>query len=1715
MNFVKQVEEQLRDLGTESRNKHPGVKEASERAILSLRLLQNKYVAAVRQATRSIGDVHKVPNHSQEDDEEEEVDDEDDEDDGEVVHKGQEKEKEEEHCSGSSRTTRSRIAHPTTQMFQSQDILRPFLLAANYPNVGNRILQLSLDGIQTLLAGQAICKQDGVHVVRVLYIQANVCAAAIYGKNSTNFGLLPSSSSSSSHGVMSVMENYINIPSAGSVVNAGMGTISHLGSSILSGFGFKSGGVASGMMDHGERQQTIAASLSESESGGGATVDHGRNESGATAATTNAAASADHSTRPNFVHHKRSVGSAAHASHRTVKEDEGISIRILQLVAIMIGSEEIELSEELLSQCIGICLVLGACVSSDAYISEEEQRHRVNSVGKMNKGNETNIFKIHGGRSLRKKDGGHHGGSRAQNVSSVASATFRQIISTLFSRVATVATTTATDACDDVKPTDSNLTIDNESLRIQSLAANVLSDLCCLAECTTCNGPIGHALVGQQRKVAKPSLYMCFSLMDMILDNHFDLFVMRGTVVEDDSCFKTLLKDRIFPLVTKLIANVGKENNVADTSNCEDLPSLALMLKLTIMATSIVTKYCHESSLEKQCQNLIMAIGTPIKSATILLRDSHDFEDGFVYSTDTIDEVKHETEHEKDNIDERFMITLWAATISIEAIYSLISKHFQSMLPLFLSKEDHSAEDSLLSSVISIMCDFSVVASSSKPSISKLVLAAESDEEYQEEEVLDEVEDLESVHTVASGQGNYRDVFLREESFAIRRIHPAAVTHTKSMAEYNLGGTAWIAMNCIVLSWRCFQTCNLNEEDKLQLVGGCFGPSLVVIQHFLRRCPASEIICRSSLSAYLCLSRTLLPIKRNGDSRREVILASLCKLALSSLVDHDSRKLLRPNIMAMSLLFEVLYYNANDITADWLIVLKCLAKISELKNSGSNAEKNIEFNLSRIGRLSAFLHNEALNHLVSALIILSQSDDKRGSSAHTSSFGRTIYQNAVGNLQTTRFNTKSDELQNVAFPLVALFIVSVENYGRFDCFGDSAIQHFSSQASENKSSVVRKFALDVISHSIVSVLASGTESNEIRQKMLIEPFCVTIQRTNFIDTAELGVTKLKQILEDGHDLSAAWPLIIKTLTTIANSSHDIGDWAICCSTAFACLKLMVDDFLNEPPEQEITRVELLDCCAAFCSSRFDINTSLTAIGMLWSIADQDSSSSSVDHVLSKLAHLAADDRVEVRNCVVNTLFSCIVGLGHSLNSTQWQEIFTNTIFAVLDQVKDQRTAPHDSTPSDSSHENKIPDRYKVSVHHSRDSISKQWATTQVLTLRGIERVLRHYFVQLLYTFADGSDSKHFQSKNIEKNWFAEAWYRILEQCLTCSKLLGGREYLDLRLAGVELLILCCQTSSRRGFVAADVRVGTNMQVVNGALRSVRSTSSGSSLLSPGTRSPKVMDVEHIDPALIEIRSMLFEYAFDCLCQLKNFLKDHETDIRGDGNIDSVHIQVLTRLGQGLAQLFESCKGNELSLTHQGGEKERIFVDLVSLIMTMSRGNQRSKFLTQAQRPCLDLLKTMSLNGSSCAFEVIVTIGSKIVLTQTLESDYDVLQVEAGKIISEICSNNNVSVELQRTNYGVIVTVDLVRFAVGAEKRKDDENTSGKEADKNHNAESIPTDGEVEFLATEPSIQHNKDSDIIQLKEINAQLMLQVEKLQSQKEKLEQQVAVLSEGTAYI
>ena len=66
------------------------------------------------------------------------------------------------------------IAQPTAAIFRSRDSLWPFLLAANYPDVGYRLTSMVIDAMQRLVEGGDVEPSDGMHVVRFLWIQVNV-----------------------------------------------------------------------------------------------------------------------------------------------------------------------------------------------------------------------------------------------------------------------------------------------------------------------------------------------------------------------------------------------------------------------------------------------------------------------------------------------------------------------------------------------------------------------------------------------------------------------------------------------------------------------------------------------------------------------------------------------------------------------------------------------------------------------------------------------------------------------------------------------------------------------------------------------------------------------------------------------------------------------------------------------------------------------------------------------------------------------------------------------------------------------------------------------------------------------------------------------------------------------------------------------------------------------------------------------------------------------------------------------------------------------------------------------------------------------------------------------------------------------------------------------------------------------------------------------------
>ncbi|GMH77059.1 hypothetical protein TrRE_jg8468, partial [Triparma retinervis] len=292
------------------------------------------------------------------------------------------------------------------------------------------------------------------------------------------------------------------------------------------------------------------------------------------------------------------------------------------------------------------------------------------------------------------------------------------------------------------------------------------------------------------------------------------------------------------------------------------------------------------------------------------------------------------------------------------------------------------------------------------------------------------------------------------------------------------------------------------------------------------------------------------------------------------------------------------------------------------------------------------------------------------------------------------------------------------------------------------------------------------------------------------ETVEAGLSALQGILESqGQAIREAWPLVIATVGARPGSN-----------TAFRCLRFIVDDFVEILGEEEMTC--LLKCSKEFATSKADVNASLTAVGMIWTVSDHFRNMKMWGVVFGLLIDLSEDQRAEVRNCAVNTLFSCVVGNGREFGDGEedgWPFIFEEVILGLLRRVEGQLEGAKDASggePADGVSGGGGAG-FQVRVHHSRDSPRKQWAETYKICIQGLGRVLRQFCDSFKRTA-----------------WFPSAARRVLAVGEACA--VGGVET-EVSIAGVELVLLVVEVCCRGGVNRGGDNLKSEMKVVNGAL----------------------------------------------------------------------------------------------------------------------------------------------------------------------------------------------------------------------------------------------------------------------------------------------------------
>lgn len=1524
MNFVQQLEESLRDLAAEARKKHPGVKEASERATLKLRQLKNSYVVAVRQAS-------KEPD----------------------------------------------ATHPTTSLFQSSELLHPFLLAANYPNASARLLEISFRAMRLILEADALVPSDGLHLVRVWMIQAHV-VVAYYQKQypakgtSANGSGMDTSQKGPTHASITVAESDGGTTSTAATGGGGSGW-----------FGWAS----------------TKAMANDAETAG--------------AAIRNAVSSSTGQTGSSF---------------QSWKEMEKLALDLLScLLQLLEGLRKYP--EHLTTEVWTNALAL-ACL----WLSPLPPRHTVRQAAHS-------------------------------TVSQLVSLVYTPIVGEeVDSEQQQAHITFLRDTWEDLllmaqSPADSTTPFAGAFTlcRAKSASRTPIS----VPPSPNFALEIMTRLWRDNLKDPKNSIWVGV----FAADNREESDNPNELIEKSIACTDIWLKEIASPTCTiERSHRIVQWSALVIQSQSQNHPALcrSLILPLT-QSISLATEACrtrHEfedgfvysgegnSSLRTETKPPQGSAAVPFQSyfPTVLL-----------WKAALILEALYRVlENEFDTYvsmlsDRSILGHLTEALSDFSTIGASCQEHMLQLIEFCDSStaQQHSLQPTIARRTEQAISGGTVIDENRSEAKKGFIPSATAPPSLLGESLWIGMYGI--VRIAQSISVSHNGVDLVEETFAaclaVLQHFLKRFPGSPNLVEMSLRGYASLADACFSIPGTAMQRkALLSSLCKLSLPSwGKHDPTSQLQNH--------HVPCLLTLLGIVHKHFEDIP------SEWDLILWTFEELSVMSIASVKLSEEAYHGALAITAIFGRFGPFSTCFSVDSLLkfvdaltqIVQVLMEDRDLlgesvlvpheRTGSETASKTSPPKDQSFGRQIMSIGVRAIYGGQSSSAESNVSELSEVNERTKGSFYEEYRQDFVKRITRSKSTVRVGAIGRLPFSLSLLIDVAMANSFRYVKCGERVSGKLSALAAASPS--VRPFLMDIIAMLTMSHISEGgpspapfvgpaklaiqdptqsqllavesltqsdiskakTMSKSVAQTDLLGPLCETIRTTEKAEVAEAALGTINAVLETaGHNLSGGvWTVLIAAIASLSGDPafgiHRSGQaWATCCLNAFKCLKLIASDFQDQLRAESGARSALLNCCFAFGSSRHDVNTSLTAIGLLWTIADQDSdsSSSSIQEALSKLVQLSSDSRAEVRNAAINTLFSCIVGRGASFSDKQWESFFVDTVFVVYRGVESAKKSnqspppPADATPSS---------RYKLSRHHSQDSEGKQWLGSQVLVLRGLLRVLRNFFPLLLSTSNASTTSKNENSET----WFQDCWVQILDFAYEASAIGGDRDTLDIRTAGVELLTVSCQLSSKAGITAAVVpaRVGTHMEVVNGALRSVRES-----------RPQSAKDAVEVMRTATEeeLRRNIFLESFE---SLESYIELLENFNEKGKEMNDIQLQVLHKFCAGLSQVFECCKGVELAndqaqkskqflesllgetaMGDKEDDLERRFVQMVKSALHLSTVNPSARFLNQAQRASLELLKSMAFYGSVEAFQALLKISGDANFSR-IEADVD--ESESGAV----------------------------------------------------------------------------------------------------------------------
>ncbi|KAL9341678.1 hypothetical protein Peur_065003 [Populus x canadensis] len=326
--------------------------------------------------------------------------------------------------------------------------------------------------------------------------------------------------------------------------------------------------------------------------------------------------------------------------------------------------------------------------------------------------------------------------------------------------------------------------------------------------------------------------------------------------------------------------------------------------------------------------------------------------------------------------------------------------------------------------------------------------------------------------------------------------------------------------------------------------------------------------------------------------------------------------------------------------------------------------------------------------------------------------------------------------------------------------------------------------LQEISHE----MEAGDSQLKLLECSVISPLRVLYSSTQSIDVRAGSLKILLHVLErHGEKLYYSWLNILEMLRSVADASEkDL------VTLGFQNLRVIMNDGLTSIPADCLH--VCVDVTGAYSAQKTELNISLTAIGLLWTttdfivkgllhgpaegketgfhdehsvvkqingdlgetlsselpdkVNDRAATINIIDYdkllfsVFSLLQTLGADDRPEVRNAAVRTLFQTLGSHGQKLSKSMWEDCLWNYVFPAVDRASHMAATSSKDEWQGKELGTRGGKAVHMLIHHSRNTVQKQWDETLVLVLGGIARLLRSFFPLLsdLSNFWSGWES---------------------------------------------------------------------------------------------------------------------------------------------------------------------------------------------------------------------------------------------------------------------------------------------------------------------------------------------------------------------------------------